>query len=128
MLEKADISNQEIIIMGDVNINFLCQKSNEIKDTLILYGFKQLITKATRITKESSTLIDIIATNKSENVSKSDVILLGISDHNLIGCMRKINSQKYKRKIINTRNYHITKKKCCLICAELIGRFIIQAR
>ena len=61
-------------------------------------------------------------------ISKSDVIPLGISDHNLIGCIRKINSQKYKRKIINTRNYHITKKKCCLICAELIGRFIIQAR
>ena len=110
-MDKADTSNQKIIIMGDININFFCQKSNECKDTLILHGFKQLLTKATRITNESSMLIDVIATNKSENISKSDVIPLGISDHNLIGCIRKMNSQKYERKIINTRNYHVYNKK-----------------
>ena len=48
MMDKADTCNQEIIIMADVNINFLCRKSNECKDTLMLHGFKQLITKATR--------------------------------------------------------------------------------
>ena len=39
------------------------------------------------------------------------IIPLGISDHNLIGCIRKINSRKYKRKIINTRNYRAYNKE-----------------
>ena len=56
-------------------------------------------------------LIDVIATNKSENISKSDIITLGISDHNQIGCFCKMNSQKYKRKIINTRNYLVYNKE-----------------
>ena len=111
IMDKTDTSNQEIIIMVNVNIKFLCRKSNECKDTLMLYGFKQLITKATRITKESSTLIDVFAINKSENISKSEVIPLGISDHNLISCIHEINSQKYKRKIINNRNYRAYKKE-----------------
>ena len=97
--------------MGDVKINFLCRKNNEYQDTLMLHCFKQLITKATKITKESSTLIDVIATNKSENISNSDVIPLGIYDHNLVGCIRKMYFQKCKRKNINTRNYHAYNKK-----------------
>ena len=36
---------------------------------------------------------------------------MGISDHNLIGCIRKMNSQKYKRKIINARNYRAYSKE-----------------
>ena len=111
MMHKANTSNQEIIIMGDVNINFLCRKNNECQDTLMLHCLKQLITKATKITKESSTLIDIIATNKSENISNSDVIPLGIYDHNLVGCIRKMYFQKCKRKNINTRNYRAYNKK-----------------
>ena len=39
------------------------------------------------------------------------IIPLGISDHNLIGCIRKINSRKYKRKTINTRNYRAYNKE-----------------
>jgi hypothetical protein len=57
MLEKAFEKNQEVIILGDVNISFNCRKRNDFKDSLSLYGLKQII-KPTRVTKETSTLIN----------------------------------------------------------------------
>ena len=49
--------------MGNMNIENL-----EFKSMFNLNGFTQLMTKPTRITKDSQTLIDIIATNSVENV------------------------------------------------------------
>ena len=52
----------------------------------------------------SSSLIDIIASNR-ENISKTDVIPLSISDHDMLICVRKINHMKYKEKHVTSRNY-----------------------
>lgn len=98
--------SKEIIILGDLNINYLKRNDNEdIKHLLTLNGFSQMVDKPTRITKESSTLIDIIATNKSENIVITDVIPVSLSDHDMIICVRKINNLKYKARYIKTRNY-----------------------
>jgi hypothetical protein len=49
-----------------------------------VYQLEQLINEPTRVTRTSATLIDLIFTNKKENIVKSGVIHLGISDHSLI--------------------------------------------
>ena len=46
------------------------------------------------ITPTSASLIDLILTNKSENISQSGVVLLGISDHSLIFAIRKLTLPK----------------------------------
>ena len=51
----------------------------------------------TRITYNTSTLIDHILTNSQNNISQSGVINTAISDHNMIYCTRKILKAKYKR-------------------------------
>jgi len=51
--------SKEVIIMGDLNVNYL--KKNEdthIKRVITTHSFTQLIDKPTRVTKDSSTLID----------------------------------------------------------------------
>ena len=68
----------------DTNTRRLC----EISD---LYGLQQLITKPTRITESSSTLIDLIYTNYVDRVVCSGVSHIGISDHCLIYVYRKLS-------------------------------------
>ena len=92
--------------MGDTNINYLDKNNhNDIKDIFMLNGYKQLVTKATWITENSKTLIDKIFTNKPENISKTDTIPTSLSDHDMVGCVRKLNHLKYESKTIHCRNY-----------------------
>jgi len=78
--------------MGDLNVDYLVQNNyQEIKDIFKTNGFSQLLTTATRVT-ETTTLIDVIQTNNASNISHKTVILSGLSDHNLIACVRKMNN------------------------------------
>ena len=57
-------------------------------------SLEQLITRPTRVTDQSATLIDYILTNSPDKVSQSGVIDLGLSDHDLIYCTRKTSLPK----------------------------------
>ena len=50
----------------------------------------QIITDPTRVTSTTESFIDHILCNKKENISQSGVIPLGIIDHFMIFCSRKI--------------------------------------
>ena len=69
------------------------------------YGLKQLLTTPTRITKESKTLIDIICSSVLGNVHSAKVIPAGLSDHDLIGCVRKLHGIKHPSKTVTCRNF-----------------------
>ena len=74
-----------------------------LKSMFDLFGFKQTVLKPTRITATSKTLIDIILTNTPLNLIATDVIPMGIGDHEMVGCMRNSNAANkrntaYKRK------------------------------
>ena len=81
----------------------------KIIETLNLFlnynGLKQLVKKATRVTMDTATLIDVIMSNTPGNISITEVIPASISDHDMIGCVRKLNHSKYKPKQITCRNY-----------------------
>ena len=68
-------------------------------------GFKQLIKKPTRITENTSTIIDVLLTNSPENVVRTDVITTNFSDHEMIGAIRKKCQHKYQPKTIHSRNF-----------------------
>ena len=53
----------KMILLGDINVNYLKSNDNvKIKRALLINSFNQVVTKPTRITIESSALIDIIET------------------------------------------------------------------
>lgn len=54
---------------------------------LLDLSFMPLITKATRITNHSSTLIDHICNNVPEKIIPAGICLADISDHLLIFCL-----------------------------------------
>ena len=64
-----------------------------------------MITEPTWTTETSSTLIDLIITNRPENITKKGVFQNSIADHDMITCLRKINNIWYNPKTKKCRNY-----------------------
>ncbi|CAB3979992.1 Hypothetical predicted protein [Paramuricea clavata] len=108
MLTSATCEKKEIIILGDFNYDFLNPTSGRtLKENLKDNGLMQIIKDPTRITNNSSTLIDIIGTTQTHNISTSAVIQNSMSDHDMIGCVRKVNNLKFAPRTVTVscRNY-----------------------
>ena len=72
---------------------------------LHIFELKQVITELTRTSKTSSTLIDLIITNRPENITNKGVFPNSIADCDMIACPRKINNICYNPKTTKCRNY-----------------------
>ena len=59
-----------------------------------MFGLTQIIQSPTRITCSSTSIIDHTLANLSERISQEDVTNVGLSDHQLIYCTRKISRIK----------------------------------
>ena len=87
------------------NVTPICPLFNKYKEFISTFGLKQIISSPTRVTCNTSSLIDHVLTNADEKISQSGVIDIGISDHQLIFCTRKINRIKSgATKYINFRS------------------------
>ena len=110
--EKVNIDKKEIYILGDFNVNihrnnrYIVRDDNTISAKFLshdvknyhqfstMHGLKQLIQSPTRVTCSTSTLTDHILTSAPSRVSQKGVINVGVSDHQLIFCTRKISRIK----------------------------------
>ena len=80
--------------MGDLNCDLQSKDNGNVRALLNItdiYGLEQLINEPTRITPSTSTLIDLIFTNRPENVYRSGVSHVAISDHSLVYAYRKVS-------------------------------------
>ena len=75
-----------------------------MKDIFATYGLEQLINKPTRVTPNSSTLIDLCVTNTATKILNSGVLHLGISDHSLIYMTYKTKYERSGKRIIEIRS------------------------
>ena len=98
-------TNKEIIILGDFNIDYNEIDKRDFKSLLNILELKQVITEPSRTTEKSSTLIDLIITNRPDNITNKGVFPNSIADHDMIACSRKINNICYNPKTIKCRNY-----------------------
>ena len=86
MLSVVNCENKEVILLGDLNCNYLIVNDyKEIKDTIKINGLKQIIDKPTRISKDSRTIIDIIASSDDSKIADKTIFLTCLSDHELVG-------------------------------------------
>ena len=86
ILAKLDRhKNKSIILVGDLNIDLIKHNTDkngqELIDLTTSQGFLQVISRPTRITDHSATLIDHIFVNKIHDVYSSGIITCDISDH-----------------------------------------------
>ena len=77
--------NKHIILVGDFNVNLLNYETDIVSQDLInlttRHGFTQVISRPTRITDYTATLIDHIYTNQIHNTKSTGIITYDISDH-----------------------------------------------
>ena len=111
-IEKAISDNREIIILGDLNFNLVHEQQSATKSWMRMINarnFQKLITKPTRVTDISETLIDHVYSNIPENVSENAVPNFCLSDHFPVCFTRKMNSSCPNGSIHKTMNYRDTK-------------------
>ena len=86
ILEILNKGNKESVVMGDFNIDLLQFNKRNLADDVINSTFSQslvpVITKPTRVTHTSGTLIDHIYTNNVTSTSHSGIIITDMADDN----------------------------------------------
>ena len=113
-LNSLNMLSEEWHILGDLNINLyhngstlgeenknIIKGANKVSSETKKYlefcktfGLKQLIKSPTRVTPNTSTLIDHILTNTNEKITQCGLTNIELSDHQMIFCTRKIEKQK----------------------------------
>ena len=111
-MNKIDLISNEIYILGNFRINLSLNYSHIFSNKSMLnnksissdvksyyefctfFSLHQLIKVPTRITCNSATIIDHILASYQERVTQQGIISVGLSDHQLIFCPRKISRIK----------------------------------
>ena len=105
-LDRA-LKKQTFIVTGDLNLDRLKADSREgriLTDLEEVHGMQCLITKPTRITPTSETLLDVILTNKPNLFRGSGSFNPEISDHHLIYGILKRSALQHRQKTITFRS------------------------
>lgn len=91
VLETFKVDKRTCVLLGDFNINLLSfdYTAEGFLTSLQCVGLDQLITSPTRVTRESSTLIDHIYSNINLSETHSGIVQSDVSDHFTIFVMFK---------------------------------------
>ena len=110
-IAHSDFIENESVILRDFNTDVTkskrCNLVKSLFDVMNMLNSSQIIsdeflTRVTRVSKTSSTTIDLILVFDTDKISRRGVLDLAISDHCLIYCTRKV--------LRNTINCHNTVK------------------
>lgn len=107
VLRLVCMRNKASFILGDFNDN-LFANDNKLNKIIRNNKLTQVINKPTRVTATSSTLLDLVITNKPDIVNSWDVVPLEIGDHDLISITVDITKPKRPsivRSFRHLRNY-----------------------
>ena len=98
VLQSVETRFCDYILIGDMNCDLLHKTpsnyTKRLRSIADEYCLTQCVTKATRITKRSKTLIDHVFTSTAENVSDCTVIPISLSDHEMVMFSWKRNKPK----------------------------------
>ena len=99
---------QDIILLGDVNINLLNHASLSDTglyfDTLLENGLLPLVSLPTRISNNSATSIDHILTNINDSSLDTSIIVSDVSDHFAVFFLRPFKNCK---KVLPPKKVHV---------------------
>ena len=117
LIKRIDSEGKEVILIGDINCDYKKPKDGNTRKLKLIYSgfqFEQLITDHTRVfsttsssgeTRTTKTIIDHVATNRPSYISLAGVIKVGITDHYMVSCIRKLNAKSKIRKLQNKAEY-----------------------
>ena len=114
MLEKTWLKHRNVVIVGDLNCDFTRSMQSLITSTSgrkqlqsILSQFNYMVVndQPTRVTSDTSTLIDLVITSSRNLIKSTRAIELGISDHMLIHASLHTRIKRPPPKIIRARTF-----------------------
>jgi len=107
LMETINSENKHAYIMGDVNIDLLKidnhQLTSDYFDNILTLGFSPYISKPTRLTPHSATLIDHIYGNNMNNQITSGIVITDVSDH--FGILSIIKHPSYHNPKLTATSY-----------------------
>ena len=116
LLNKIWVKRKNVVLIGDLNSNLppatnqdqdqdlsLC--GTKLQGILNILGYLNVIKSPTRITKNSTSLLDLVITSPNFNCLKSGSIDLGISDHHLVYGVFALTKSKPTPKIAFVKDY-----------------------
>lgn len=109
-LYKIPNPNEPIVVMGDINVDYLTNSGENqcLTDALGAYNLRRIELPPTRVTHHSKSSIDFICTNMNEEKISHCVITTGLSDHTAQLCsitapVKNTTYHQSKKRIINDR-------------------------
>ena len=109
LLEQICLTRKNILIAGDLNSNVLRgskdDKGKKLSSILETFSLKNIITKPTRVTETTKTLIDLIIVKDKNKISCSGVLDVSIADHKLIYAVYNLKRKKSPPKTIMVRDF-----------------------
>ena len=104
----ASSFNVPIYLLGDLNCRLESSDNPEAKALLNFcrsYNLSQLITRPTRVTETTSSILDVILASDTKQVLNVMVLESSISDHDLVYITLKLKKERSKPVYITTRSY-----------------------
>jgi hypothetical protein len=111
-LITAELNNLYLYVTGDMNINYsylntfiICKWAHIVQD----FGLEQLIQSPTRVTKDTSTIIDHLYVSSLNHIYDVSASNLSISDHFslsfTINCVTRKETNAFPHKTIHYRSF-----------------------
>ena len=116
MLSKIELQCDRIVL-GDFIICERDEQSNFLKEyrgILTENTMCQLNKEPIRVIDRTATLLDHILGSRDDVIHQSGVVPVGISDHYLIYCTRKINNQRFDGYVTRSRSLRHYSKELLL--------------
>ena len=107
-LVAALLYNKPVYILDDLNCNLLelnIPESQVLIEFFQSFNLSQVVTKPTRSTGKSESLLDVILVSNTNQVLESDVLISSISDHDLVYIKLPLKREKSPPIFIITRSF-----------------------
>ena len=133
VLANISKENKTCYIMGDFNLNLMNHDrhlmTSEFLDLMYSNSFLPLITRPTRITSNTATLIDNIFTNNLVSDAFNGLLFTDISDHLPIFSVYRTNCCNAQKCARLKPNYKILTgpRRTDIMCHVLMTRFCISS-
>ena len=107
------MKRNNILILGDLNSDLLFRGKTpedtylgrKLLKVLNSFNMKNIINKPTRITADSSTIIDLIITSDKSKIKSQGCYDTGISDHDIVYAILNLYRKRSWPKLIEVKNY-----------------------
>ena len=107
-LITASLRNKPIYILGDGNCDMLkpdCRGAIALTNFCNSFNLSQLVSRPTRVTKTTESLIDVIITSNPQQVIETNVMPSSISDHDLPYVVLRIKKERRKLTYMTGRSF-----------------------